>query len=135
MGVLVDSNVFISLERSGEGMLDLADQLDTDAIHIAAITAAELLHGVHRADSPMRRHRRSQFVELIIRATRIIPFDLAEARIHAIVSADLKSKGQKIGSYDLEIAATALAHDLTVVTGNVREFERVPELRVRAWPV
>jgi predicted nucleic acid-binding protein len=70
-------------------------------------------------------------VEGIISLLPILSFDLEAARIHARIGAKLRSQGLTIGSHDLMIAATALCHGLTVMTGNEREFRRVDGLAVR----
>ena len=87
--------------------------------------------GVHRANTPERHARRTTFVEAIVEAVPILPFDLPVVRIHAQVYAKLAVAGQSIGAHDLIIAATALAHDCVVLTENVREFARMPGLVVR----
>ncbi|MCI0744553.1 MAG: hypothetical protein L0Y58_04020 [Verrucomicrobia subdivision 3 bacterium] len=60
----------------------------------------------------------------------ILPFDLAEARSHARIWADLESRGLMIGPHDLQIAATALAATHDLATLNVQEFQRIPSLKV-----
>lgn len=62
-----------------------------------------------------------------------VPFDIAAARHFGTVRASLSRQGQMIGPYDLQIAAIALANDLTLVTHNTREFARVPDLRLEDW--
>ncbi len=128
MGILIDTNILIRVEREQELPEALVRRSPEELIFIAAITASELLHGIHRADSSARRERRRQFVENILQAVNILPFDLEVARVHARIWADLMSRGQLIGAHDLLIAATALAHDLEVVTRNEREFARVDGL-------
>jgi tRNA(fMet)-specific endonuclease VapC len=98
---------------------------------ISVITVSELLHGVHRARGA-RRTRRRAFVEQLL--ARLEPVAITEpvARVHAEVWAALATRGEVIGSHDLWIAATALAHGFGVVTGNTRDFGRVPGLRVLA---
>jgi predicted nucleic acid-binding protein len=64
-----------------------------------------------------------------------VPIDLAVARVHARVGADLAAAGLTIGAYDLWLAATCLAHGHAILTANVREFGRVPGLDVQAWPL
>jgi tRNA(fMet)-specific endonuclease VapC len=59
--------------------------------------------------------------------------DLAAARIHAQIWSDPAAKGRMIGAHDLWLAASALANDCSLVTRNVREFERVPGLSVEVW--
>jgi tRNA(fMet)-specific endonuclease VapC len=94
---------------------------------IAAVTASELLHGVHRAGAE-HRPRREAFVEAALDFLTTIPFDLRTARIHAQVWSRLAAAGKDIGAHDRLIAATALAHGWRLVTANVRHFRQVPGL-------
>ena len=123
--------MFIALERRGQRLDDLAAALSGEPIALASITAAELLAGVQRADSPARRLQREAFVEAILGRVPIVPFDLHSARSHARIWAQLAAAGQPIGAHDLLIAATALAHGYGVLTQNLREFQRVPGLVVQ----
>jgi predicted nucleic acid-binding protein len=129
---LIDSSVLISIERSGLMADALTDLLAEEDVLIASITASELLVGVHKADTPARRDKRQQFVEGLIDSVPLIPFDLAVARVHAALTAQLQESGVAIGAHDLIVAATALAHGCDVMTANVREFQRVPGLEVIA---
>lgn len=142
MGTLLDTTVFIELERSIRRMptanaMDrisarLEEQLDpTEEVGIAAITASELLHGVHRA-SPEHRARREAFVEGVLAAFPPIAFDLLAARAHARLWADLASAGTDVGAHDRLVAATAIAAGWRVGTANIRHFERIPGLAVVA---
>jgi tRNA(fMet)-specific endonuclease VapC len=126
--VIVDSSVFIALERRSLSIETLAESAPEEEAVIAAITASELLHGIHRADTQERAVRREAYVESILAAVPVLPFDLRVARIHARLWVDLRT--QPIGAHDLLIAATALAHSCTVLTANAREFLRVPGLSV-----
>ncbi len=132
MGVLIDTSVLVELERSRAEVPALG-RLGEEPSFLAAITASELLHGVHRADGAARRARRQAFVEALLDLLPVLPFDLTAARVHAGLWADLRGRGEMIGAHDLLIAATALARDLTVLTRNRREFERVEGLRVESW--
>ena len=133
MGALIDSSILIASER---GDLDLEDKLadftETD-LAVAAITASELLHGVHRADDEGRRSRREAWVEGLLSRMPVIPFDLLAARAHARLSADSRSRGFTVGAHDLLIAATALARGLEVITRDERSFPRIPGLGVVLW--
>jgi len=133
VGVLIDASVLIDAER---GRVDLATHVtrhpDQDAF-LSIITASELLHGVQRAATAAQRARRSAFVEGLLRRFPVLDVDLATARAHARVWADLAATGSRVGPNDLWLAAAALAHGLTLVTANLREFERVPGLRVEGW--
>jgi predicted nucleic acid-binding protein len=95
------------------------------------ITVSELLHGVHRARGA-RRARRRAFVEHLLAQLEAVPITEQVARVHAEIWALLAGRGAVIGSHDLWIAATALAHGFGVATRNARDFGRVPGLRVLA---
>jgi tRNA(fMet)-specific endonuclease VapC len=130
MAQLIDTSVFIDLERRGGSLEHLAGEAPDEAVTLASITASELLIGVHRADSVERRKKREAFVEGLLDLIPVVPFDLEVARTHAEITAALARSGGRIGAHDLIIAATALTHDYSVLTGNLREFGRVPGLRV-----
>ncbi len=133
MAVLIDASILIEAER---GKLDLEPHVarrPDDESFLSVITASELLHGVHRAAQPEQRARRSAFVEGVLERFPLLPVDLATARAHAQVWAELAKAGTLIGPHDLWLAATCIAHGLTMVTANLREFERVPGLQVEAW--
>jgi len=129
MGLMVDTNVFISCEKSGKS-IDLSSWESSSKVYISAVVVSELLTGVRRANTEERRRRRSAFVEAIISGVGVLDFNLASARIHAGIHAELATKGQMIGAHDLIIAATARCYDLSLLTDNVNEFSRVPGLRV-----
>lgn len=131
MAQLIDTSVFIALERRRESLGALAIAVPDEPVALASITASELLAGAHRADTQERRLRRQAFVEAILEVITVIPFDLRIARIHAQIWSQLMASGQTIGAHDLLIAATALSHGYAVLTDNTREFHRVTGLEVR----
>lgn len=119
------------------GRLDVDPWIDRrssdEGFHLSAVTASELLHGVHRASAPGVRARREAFVEAIIERFPILPIDLAVARSHARLWADLTAAGTPIGTHDLWLAASCVVHGLAMVTANRREFDRIPGLDVEVW--
>jgi tRNA(fMet)-specific endonuclease VapC len=133
LGILIDTSVLVALEREGAPPSAVGEALEVEPVFLAAITASELLHGVHRADSASRRGRREKFVETILETVPVLPFDLLVAREHARIWADLAQTGRLIGAHDMQIAATGIAHDLGLLTANRREFDRVEGLVVKAW--
>jgi len=120
------------MERRGETrpLHTLEALFPNELLAIAAITASELLTAVYRANTSARRQTRERFLESIFAVVPILPFDLAVAREHARLTAQLIMAGQMIGGHDLQIAATALAHGNRVLTANLRDFQRVPGLSV-----
>jgi tRNA(fMet)-specific endonuclease VapC len=126
-GWLIDTSVLVGVER-GRGTLG---QVPAEEEHaISAITASELLHGVHRAADGDRRTRRRAFVESVLAELETLPVTLEIARVHAEIWAQLQATGRVIGAHDLWISATAIAYDLRIATCNPGEFERVPGLAV-----
>jgi predicted nucleic acid-binding protein len=134
MGLILDTSVFIAEERGRFDMARLLQQFPNEQPAIAAITASELLHGVARAQDEARRQRRSKYVEQILAQILIIPFDLAAARVHAELWAELSARGVTIGPHDLQIAATALMLGWPISTLNVAEFQRVTQKIIDARP-
>lgn len=133
MGILIDSSVLIEHERGRVSLEDRVVGRDAEEFYLSVISASELIHGVHRARTAEIRARRSAWVEAILERFPLLPVDLTVARAHARIWADLAARGRLIGPHDLWLAATGLAHGLTLVTANVREFERVPGLRLENW--
>ena len=133
MAVLIDTSILIEHERR---RLDLGPHLARrreEAFFLSVVTVSELLHGVHRAVQPDVRAKRSAFVEALLERFPLLLIDLATARLHAQVRAELAAVGNVIGPNNLWLAATCMAHGLTIVTANVREFARVPGLGVEVW--
>ena len=95
-----------------------------------AISLAEMLYGAARRSSPRLAER---IEELFRPGLRVRPFDRPAAQIYGPLRARLEGLGRPLAEPDLRIASIALSRDLTLVTGNVRHFERVPDLRVGNW--
>jgi tRNA(fMet)-specific endonuclease VapC len=130
VGLLIDTDVLVGLERTGAAH-ELDALLGDEPVAISVITVSELLHGVHRASDENRIARRA-FVEHVLAGLPAVPITDTVARVHAEVWATLAARGATIGAHDLWIAATALAHGLRVGTRNATHYGRVPGLRVVA---
>lgn len=133
MAVLIDASILIEAERGRLRLEPHVTRHGDEESFLSIITASELLHGVHRATQAAVRAKRSAFVEGILERFALLPVDLGCARAHAQVWAELRRDGMIIGPHDLWLAATCVAHGLTMITANVREFERVPGLSVEVW--
>jgi tRNA(fMet)-specific endonuclease VapC len=131
MGVIIDTNVFVHWERGGHA-IDFSRWQDHGDAAISVITVSELLVGVHRADTELRRKKRLAFVESVFAALPIYDFTMEVARVHAELLAILTARGEMIGAHDLIIAATAKYRGDGVLTTNVGDFRRVPGLKVVA---
>jgi tRNA(fMet)-specific endonuclease VapC len=94
------------------------------------ITLGELLYGAAKRGSERLTQRVREVVTL---ATVILPFDAAAAEVYGPLRARLEREGRRLDEPDLRIASIALSRELTVVTGNVRHFSRVPDLSIENW--
>jgi len=128
--VILDTSVLVAAEWRRLRFEDLLHALGGESVAIAAITAAELLHGCHRVTDRSVRARRSAFVEGVLEAIPVLPYGVPEARRHAELWAELAREGKLIGPYDLVVGATALARGHSLATLNRDEFARIHGLRL-----
>jgi len=131
MATLIDSSVLIAAERGDLSLDAFTVRYAEEDVAISAVTASELLHGVHRARTSNQRHRRQAFVEGLLAQLPVIAFDLTVARVHASLWADLAMRGVVVGERDLMIGATAIAKNYAVATRDGRSFSKIPGLNVQ----
>lgn len=126
---MLDADVVI---RGEKGTFDLRKWLKShsnDQFEIAAITVAELLHGVECA-SGKRKVTRQRYLRAVLESLPVIGYSEQTAYEHARVWAELETSGKMIGFYDLIVGATALERGSQVATFNKRHFERIQGLTV-----
>jgi len=129
MAIILDADVIIRGER---GIFDLAKWVAArpdDQFEIAAITLAELWHGVERATGAPKG-RRERYLRTILEMLPILPYTEVTAFEHARIFAALQLSGKMIGFYDLIVAATALERGSTVATFNERHFAQIRGLKI-----
>lgn len=131
MKYLLDTNVcVVYLKGRSESINQRFHAVPFNEIAVCSIVRAELLYGGKRSNNPQKtlikqRAFLARFVSL--------PFDDAAAEIYSDLRARLATLGTPISSNDLQIASIALAHNLTLVTHNTREFSRVEGLQLEDW--
>ena len=135
MGVILDTSVLIEAERGAFEIDHFTENREEEVFGLSVISVAELLHGVHRADSTKRRLKRSAYVEKVMELFPIYPFDLSIARIYAELWSDLSKRGIQIGAHDLIIGSTALSLGFSVATYNKRLFESIEGLKLEIFPI
>ena len=133
MRYLLDSTVCVRyLNGRSSSVRDRLLATPAEEMAVCSVVKAELFYGAFRSNHPQRTLERqqaffSQFVSL--------PLQDEDAFLAGRIRAQLAKAGTPIGSYDLQIAAIALTNDLTLVTHNTREFERVEGLQIEDWEV
>ena len=131
MAYLLDSNNCIyALKNRPPEVLERLRSVSREAVAVSVTTVLELRHGAERSVDPTVAHQR---LDRFFSPLHVVLFDEEAARVGARIRADLQRRGTPIGELDMLIAATALARDLTLVTNNLREFERVVVLRTENW--
>lgn len=131
MRLLLDTNICIEILRGRDSaLLARYASLPRADIALCAVVRSELLAGAMlSAKAEENRRIAEDFCTLF----PCLPFDARAADIHAEWHACLRRAGTLIGTHDLMIAATALAHGLTVVTRNTDEFRRIEPLAIEDW--
>jgi tRNA(fMet)-specific endonuclease VapC len=134
LGLVLDSNVLVAAERARlttPGVIRNIRALIGDVpIVICALTVAELAHGIYRADSLERGRQRRQFLDELKAHVPILSVTEATAEIIARVGGEQAARGINLPLGDLIIGASALELGYAIATNNVRDFGRIPGLRI-----
>lgn len=130
MKYLLDTNMCIYAQKKNENVLAQMKEHFDDGLAISSITLAELEYGVQAsADIEKNTIALMKFLAIV----EILPFESSAAVEYGKICADLRKKGTPIGNMDMLISAHAKAENLTVVTHNTRQFERVIGLKIEDW--
>ena len=131
MRFLLDTNICIYIiKQKPPEVLQRFNAYQVGDIGISAITVAELEFGVQKSQFPTRNQ---QALTQFLLPLTIVDFDRAAAIIYGDIRARLEKQGIPIGSLDTLIAAHALSLQVTLITNNVKEFSRVPNLQLENW--
>jgi tRNA(fMet)-specific endonuclease VapC len=130
---LLDTNACVEFLRGRNAMLvQRVRARPPDELCLCSVVKAELYYGVLRSTQVAQNRAK---VDSFVQSFASLPFDDPAADVQATIRAHLESQGTSIGPYDLQIAAIALVHNLTLVTLNTSEFGRVPGLTIDDWEV
>jgi tRNA(fMet)-specific endonuclease VapC len=127
---MLDTNLCIRVLRDRPAGLRDRFNAHGDSLAISTVVLYELLYGAERSARPDHNRRE---VERFASRLDVLTFDAAAAAHAAEIRAVLQRDGRMIGAYDLQIAGHARSRGLVVVTGNLREFDRVDGLRCEDW--
>jgi tRNA(fMet)-specific endonuclease VapC len=127
---LLDTNTVIFFFKGIGGIPARWASTPPGSIVLSAVTLYELMVGASTSAKPERRRADLERMRHVI---RVIPFSTVEAEHAARIRASLQPLGRAIGPLDTLIAATAMAHDLILVTHDWTEFSRIPDLRCEDW--
>jgi tRNA(fMet)-specific endonuclease VapC len=129
MAIILDADVIIRGEKGTFDLKTWVASRSNDQFEIAAVTVAELWHGVERATGA-HKTKRQQYLQTILNSLPIISYTEQTAYEHARIWAELETSGKMIGFYDVIVAATALERGSAVATFNTKHFAQVKGLTV-----
>jgi predicted nucleic acid-binding protein len=131
MAYLLDKDVVIDHLAEKPAMLQLLDRLAPDGLTISLITYMEVYQGVLASPDPIQAEAK---LDAFVEAVPVAPFSVEVARRCAYLRTELKRRGKPVRSraLDLLIAATAIEHDLTLVTRNLADYEDIPGLLIQS---
>lgn len=128
---MLDTNICIYLiKRKPLHVIDQLRTFEPGDVAVSSITVAELQYGVSKSN---QRERNRVALAEFLSPLEVLPFDENASGHYGDIRCDLEKMGNVIGSMDLLIAAHARSLSLTLITNNIREFQRVPGLRADNW--
>lgn len=128
---LLDTNICIYLiKQHPPEVLQRFQQIQIQQLHIPTVSIFELYYGIAKNNS---QQRNLSALDNFIAPLTVVDFSLEAAKKAASIRATLEKQGNTIGAYDIQIAAVALSLNMTLLTNNTREFERVEGLKLENW--
>lgn len=131
MKYLLDTNICIYIiKHKPREAIERFNTLQPSDIAISAITVSELEYGAQKSQRPQQN---AAALQQFLIPLEVLAFDQQAARIYGMIRANLERQGQVIGSLDMLIAAQAISEGVTLVTNNLGEFSRIPNLPLENW--
>jgi len=128
---LIDTNICIYLiKKHPKNVVNKIKEYEPYQIKVSSVTVAELEYG---ASKSLHVEKNRSVLLKFLSSFEIIPFDDQDAEYFGRIRSYLEKIGKVIGPYDLQIASQSMCKELILVTNNVREFERVPHLKIQNW--
>ncbi|MBA8667423.1 type II toxin-antitoxin system VapC family toxin [Holosporaceae bacterium 'Namur'] len=127
---LFDTDTVIYFIKGHDAVVEKFISFPLVQLYISDITCAELYYGAYNSEFPERNLRT---VNGVIGNLSAVPFNTSASKVFGELKAELKKKGELIADMDLMIAAIAVAGNYTLVTNNVKHFERIKNLKLENW--
>ena len=131
MRYMLDTNICIyAIKHKPQKVFLKLQEVNPEDVCVSSITYAELVHGVEKS-AAVEKNRLA--LSMLFANIEILNFDVDAANCYGKIRADLEKKGTPIGSLDMMIAGHTMSKGYIVVTNNVKEFSRVPNLKIENW--
>ncbi|MFV0554755.1 MAG: type II toxin-antitoxin system VapC family toxin [Mangrovibacterium sp.] len=131
MKYLLDSNICIHFFKGKFGLADKLLEVGMEECAISEITLAELVYGAECSQNPIKNH---QLISQFVAHLAILPIS-DMIHLYGSEKSRLRKKGTLISDFDLLIGCTAVEMNLIMVTENVREFERIADIKIENWVI
>ncbi len=130
---IFDTDIYTNVMRNtpSEKLLNRLKRLPRRDQFTTTITIAEVYYGIMKASNRARLHR--VFEDVLLPRATILPFDFSAAKKYGDIRSVLEKQGAPLAHADLQIASIALSVNMTLITGNLKHFQRVPQLIVENW--
>lgn len=130
---LFDTDVISNIikKKPSQNLIDKLSELSPDKQFTTSITVAELVYGAYKSGRP--KYFMEKLESLVWPNVNILPFDESAGRTYGKLRADLEKNGVTVSEPDLRIVSVALSKGLTLVTGNIQHFNKVPGLPLENW--
>ena len=130
MAYLADSDIIIDFLKNKQQGISIFKRISGEDIKMSIASWIEIMYGIKKSKIAGQKQL-GEFRQLLeSRQVNILPLEEIIADEFVSLKLDLEKKGERLADFDLFIAATAVAHDLTLVTGNKKHFSRVPGLKL-----
>ena len=131
MKILLDTNICIYMIRNNPPEVRKHFQHAAPGdVFISSVTVAALQYGVEKS---IAKEKNASALEAFLLPLVILHFDMDAAVVYGKIRTLLERRGTPIGGMDMLIAAQAIAHDFTLITHNLKEFQRIPNLKCETW--
>ena len=131
MKYMLDTNICVGLiQQKPKGLIARLIAHPLGDVGLSIITVSELSHGAHKSAEPQKN---LSALEQFLAPFEIADFDQSAADAYGKLRADLEKRGNVIGSMDMLIGAHALSLGIILVTNNINEFSRIPNLKLEDW--
>lgn len=128
---LLDTNICIYIiNKKPQKVVEKIKSLRPHQIKLSSVSLGELAYGVAKSRQQEKNHRALLY---FTSAFDIVNFDDTDAEVYGGIRAHLEKRGEIIGPYDMQIAAQAITRGLILVTNNLNEFSRIPNLKLENW--
>ena len=130
---LIDTDTITNILKPfpSKTLLDKLQTLSKQHQYISTITLYEIVYGAYK--SHRKEYHLNKLRELLLPSVQLVSFDAKAAYVCGVIRAGLDVSGTPLSLADLQIASIALAHNLILITGNTKHFDRIKDLHVENW--